>query len=163
MLTYYWKMIWRFLQNQRVYSLINIGGLAVGLASCIFIMIFIQDEFNYDRFHNKLDRVYQLVAERESGATSRVVATSSYPTSGALQTEFPAVEAATHIVISSVDVQSDADMFSGRMLVADSAFWKIFDFPLIESFGTEFPSGVNRVWLSEQTAQTYFGDQNPIG
>ncbi len=162
MFIYYLKMIWRFLQNQRTYSIINIGGLTIGIASCIFIMIFVQDEFQYDAFHDKLPQIYQLLAERESGATSRVVSTSSYPTAGALKEQFAAIEDVTHLLVSNVDVQKDRDTFSAQMLIADSSFWRIFDFPL-ENGSDDFPNGVNRVWLTAQNAKTYFGDLNPVG
>ena len=65
MIKNYLKITWRNLKKNKIYSFINIFGLAVGMACCIVIMLFVQDELSFDRFHENADRIYRLTVIRK--------------------------------------------------------------------------------------------------
>lgn len=92
MLNNYLKIAWRNLIRNKSYSLINTIGLSVGIASCLFIFLFIQDELNYDRYHEKSDRTYRAYIHTEMGEQSRDRLLGPAKLGPELANDFPEVE-----------------------------------------------------------------------
>src|SRR6478736_10094921 len=92
MLKNYFKVALRSLTKQKVYSFINILGLSVGLASCLLIVMFVADEFSYDKFHDKADRIYKIALERIYPNHSTYYAIIPHSYGDAIQRDFPEVE-----------------------------------------------------------------------
>src|ERR1041385_3744691 len=97
MLKNYFKIAWRNIARNRVYSIINIAGLAVGMACVIFIAFYVIDELNYDRFFKDADRIYQVNLDGNFG-TEEFITGNTPPTVGpALVATFPEIESSTRI------------------------------------------------------------------
>src|SRR5690606_2507605 len=97
MLKYYIKTSWRNLVRQRVFSTINILGLAIGLATCLLITVFVMNELSYDRFHEKADRIVRVVFKGTVRGGKLNEAHVMPPVAQVLKAEYPEVEDATRI------------------------------------------------------------------
>ena len=94
----YLLMALRNLRKQRGYALINVTGLAIGMACCILILSFILTELSFDRYHEKGDRIYRLIANLTLGNTPNMIATSNPMSSASMRYEFPEVQEVTCVL-----------------------------------------------------------------
>ncbi len=161
----------RNLRRQKLFTFINLLGLSVSIGSTLLIYLYVRQEFSYDNFHHGADRIYRvnqtfIWAEKDNhqfGSTGPGVAF-------ALKEELPEVEfiARLHsrgdlIVTSNQDPANVKSYVESRIVVADSNFFKMFNFPLLQGNPETALRGVQQVVLSESTARKYFGEENPIG
>jgi len=166
MLKNYIKIAIRNIVRQKAYSLINIVGLAVGMACCIIIMLWVSDELTYDRFHQNADRIYRVASEfpYEIHGKNKAPITMG-PMAQALLDEYPEVLAVARFidyneVLITMDEQSHLE---DNVYFADPEIFDIFTLPLVEGspqFALNDPSSVI---ISQRIAQKYFGKSNPIG
>ena len=150
--------------KQRIFSAINVLGLAVGIASCLLIYLYIRHEWSYDRFHANAPRLYRAYVTEdppERDAFSYVEA--PYPLAGALKESLPGVEETVRIHLRSVLVRRGNQTFSERCHLADPAFFRIFTFPLVRGSSNEVLRDSKSVVLSEKSALKLFGRDDPIG
>ena len=165
MLKNYLKTSWRNLKRDKSYSLINITGLAVGIAACMLITLYIVDELSHDRFHEKSGRIYRTYIDGQFGNnTFRTVLTPN-PLKEALLEEFSEVESATQFFHrDQVPVQYDNQQFiEDRVFYAGSDFFEVFTFPLIQGNPENLLSEPNQVVLTQSMARKYFGKQDAMG
>ncbi len=157
MLKNYFKVALRNILRQKAYSIINIAGLAIGMACCILIMLWVVDELSYDNYHARGDQIYQVVEE-----SSEV---TSPPFAGALKEELPEIINATRFRnIGERLVKYKTKSFSNnRLSLTDPSFLDIFSFPLIKGDPATALNGPRSILLTEESCKKYFGDQNPIG
>ena len=97
MLKNYLKLTWRNLVKQKLFSVINASGLVVGIACCLLIFLYVQDELSYDRYHENADRIFRIGAHAMVNNSEFHGATSCAPLSATLKKEFPEVEASTRL------------------------------------------------------------------
>ncbi|MBS1605133.1 MAG: ABC transporter permease, partial [Bacteroidetes bacterium] len=130
MFSNYWKLAFRHLARKKVFSFINIFGLATGLTSCILIGLYITDELSFDGTHQKADRIARITTERSSGSTLSIFATTGTKTGPQLKRIFPEVEDYTRTLIYSSKVSYGPSSFTEpRFLYADPSFFNVFTFP----------------------------------
>lgn len=165
----YLTIAWRNLVRNRVSSMINIGGLAIGLACVIFISLYIKDELSYDRFFNNADRIFR-VNTHELMANSEFTAGQTPPAVGpALVNNIPEIESYTRIykpgdqVIHFVRNGQKGSLTEKNLLSVDSNFLQVFSYPLLAGDRTSCLNGPNSVVLTERAAKKYFGNSTPIG
>src|SRR5262245_11407293 len=91
MIRNYLKISLRSLRKQKIYTLINIMGLSVGIASCLMILMFVRDEFSYDKFHTKADNIYKMVLERKYPNHATFYAVIPHSFGDVIPTDFPEV------------------------------------------------------------------------
>ena len=155
----------RNLTRNKTYSLINISGLAIGMACCLMIMLWVQNEFSYDRFHENADRIYRLCIDGQvSGRVVRAPISNS-PAGPAMVNDFPEVINAVRTDnFPTIPVKyQDKVFFEENAVFADNSIFDVFSFPLI-SIGEEAPlARPYTIVLTENTAKRYFGDENPLG
>ena len=165
MLKNYVKIALRNLQKYKTYAVINMAGLAVGLASCLLIVLYVQDELSYDRFHEKAERIYRIVEDQQLEDRVSHLATTYTPLAPALATEFPAVEAAVRLYPYPVLVRyGEAKKFQeDHFVLADSTVFDVFSFRLIRGEAHTALAEPFTVVLTASTARKYFGDADPIG
>src|SRR5687768_17634068 len=106
------KVAWRNLVKNRTYSIINITGLAVGLASFILIALYVVDELSYDRYHEKADRIYRVNSDIRFGGTDMRLAVTSDPMGPTLKKDYPQVEEFTRIYASSRSEEHTSELQS---------------------------------------------------
>jgi len=165
MIKNYFKIAWRNLWKNRVYSVINIVGLAVGMAACIVIMLFVLYERSFDNFHKK--NIYRLneVQKFEGMVSSQKVALSMFPMGPTLKNAFPEIKNFTRLW-GNEKYQitfNDKRMYLPKILFVDSTFLQIFDFKLLKGNRNTVLQNPNSALLTEATAEKLFGTENPIG
>jgi putative ABC transport system permease protein len=162
MLKNYIKIAFRNLFKYKGYSFINISGLAIGMACFILIVLYIQYELSYDRFHDNAGRIYKVVKRFSTGEQSMLMPAPFAP---ALGNEFPEIEAATRFdEESNYTVRiGDNTFIEDRLFFADNQIFDVFTLPFL--YGNPKTALVNphSVVIDEETAYKYFGTENPIG
>jgi putative ABC transport system permease protein len=169
MIINYIKIAWRNLIKQKLYSAINISGLAVGLAVCMMIMTYVAHEMSYDRFHKDAERIFQPSVALKMGATQINMQNFSYVTGPLIKQSQPKVEASmrtlpyfTQVVISQPG--SSTDKFVEKdLLFADDDFFNFFFFKLMSGVAGDVLKRPFTVVLSQDMAQKYFPGQDPVG
>ncbi len=154
----------RALKRQKGYVLINVGGLAIGIACSLIIGLFIYQKLSYDQYHEKKDRIHQLVLHGLIGTNEFKGSYTAPPIGPAMHREFPEVESFLRMnTFNQTVVKSEEKFFiENHFIESDSTF---FDFFSIEIVRGNMPTALNQPYtlvLSETTAQKIFGDENPI-
>lgn len=159
MLQNYFTTAWRNLARNRGLSAINILGLSVGLAAVMFILLFVQDEVSYDRFHERGDRVYRVVQNTVAPDGKEVVSgATGIPQGPAFAHELPDVAAFCRVQGYEMLVrQPDNDVFYQQVMYVDTSFFRLFSFGLLAGDPTTLLTDPGSVVVTEALAQRYFG------
>jgi putative ABC transport system permease protein len=157
----YVKIAFRNLIKHKQYSLINILGLAIGLACFVLIMLWVQDELSYDQFHKNADDIY-IVFRRDKGG---LVGVTTQPLGGALKTDLPEVVEATSIAILPISsyIRYDNNGFDESFALTDAQFFKIFSFDFKKGNPQSAFENPNSIILTEKMRKKYFGDKDALG
>ena len=162
----YLSVALRNLGRHPAYSLINIAGLAIGMATCILILLYIQDELSYDRYHPHADRVYRIVDDIESGG--QTVQTAGTPTGWgpALKRDFPEIELVVRLRGTEsawlVDL-GNTIYYERKVIWAGSDLFEMFSIPLAAGDQSVALAEPYSMVISEDLAFKYFGDEEAIG
>lgn len=165
MITNYLKIAWRnILKNKGIFS-INIAGLAIGIASCLIIMLFVVDELSYDRFNEKADEIARVVFRAEINGEEMKEAVVMAPVAAALKNEFPEVLDATRIrKIGTPKITAGNKSFrDSRFAYVDPNFFEIFTLPIVKGNSQDPLREPNSVVITETEARKLFGNLEPIG
>jgi putative ABC transport system permease protein len=169
MIINYIKIAWRNLTKQKLYSLINISGLAVGLAVCIMIMLYVAHETSYDRFHKNADRIFSPQAHVKTGGMVMNMAFMSYAAGPLIKQSQPTVEtymrtlAYFNPVVVDNPLTAETKFIEDKLLFADAGFFNFFSFKLLAGSAADVLKKPFSVVISRGMAKKYFGSQNPIG
>lgn len=167
MLKNYLLVALRNLWRQRGYTLINIFGLTIGLASTIFILLYVINELTYDRFHEKSDRIHRIWISGTMPATEMRHAVTSPPMAEALLNDYPEVEQAVRIRQAGGWMVRRGDRIfqetDDEFMFADSTFFDVFSFELLKGDPNTCLAEPRSIVLTEEYARKYFGDEDPIG
>jgi putative ABC transport system permease protein len=165
MIKNYLQVALRNLRNYKAYSLINIIGLAVGIACCIAIMLFVRDELSYDRFNEYAVQIYRPRLLGLINGHDLNSAMSSVAMGPAVYRDLPDVVAYTRLAKSGSTVvrYNDKTFIEDRFFGADSTVFDVFSFPFVAGNPKTALTQPNTVVITESIAHKYFGDQNPIG
>jgi putative ABC transport system permease protein len=171
MLRNYFKIAVRSLLKQRVYSIINITGLAVGVASCLMIALFVFDEFSYDKFHENGADIYKVTLERIYPNHSTNYAVIPHSFANVMKKDIPEVADAIRMGGPFNDVLVDYKNESGErkqfeedyLMAAESNFFDIFSIKLLKGNPKEALANTTDLVITEATAKKYFGAADPIG
>ncbi|WP_183559294.1 ABC transporter permease [Mucilaginibacter sp. SP1R1] len=168
MIKNYIRTAWRNLVNQKFYSAINIIGLTIGLAVGMLILLWVQDEFSFDRFNAKASQIYKVNASIGSGVSKQVWGNAPAPVATFALKEVPGVVNAVRVITNmdySVFAYKDKLLKEdyGKLSLIDNAFFKIFDYKLLKGDeNNPFPNDQS-VIITESTAKRYFGNADPMG
>jgi len=164
MIRNYIKSAWRNIVRDKTFSLINVFGLAIGLAVCLLIGLYINHQLSYDRFHQKADRIYRLYVHGKVGNDEFKGLRTSNLAKEALISEFSEVEHVTRFVnLTQLVEYGEKQMVEEAVMYADADFFKVFSFPMIRGDSSRVLSKPNQLVLTESAADKYFGDQDPMG
>lgn len=162
MIKNYLKIAFRNLFKRKVYTLINILGLATGMAVVLLIVLFIQSELSYDNFHKNADNIYRMVLERQYPGRSTSYSIIPQTIGEAVKKEFPEVLESTRIF----NFTGAGDFFAKvgdkvfqekHVLMVDSNFFRVFSADFIEGDPTTALEKPNTIVVNESTAKRYFG------
>jgi putative ABC transport system permease protein len=159
------KIALRIMKRYRGYAFINITGLAVGMACCILILLWIRNELSYDRFHEKGERIFKVTIEsHRSDGRIEPFSHTQFPLAPALKERYPDIENATRIFETKVLVRYGSKAFNeDRFFLTDPSFLEMFTFPLVSGNPETALSRADSIVITEDTAQKYFGNEDPIG
>lgn len=171
MLKNYIKVAIRSLLKQRTYSVINIAGLTVGIASCLIIVLFVVDEFSYDTFHEKADRLYKVGLERKYPNHVTFYANIPHSYADVMQQDFAEVEEVLHIggpfndvVVSHVNSKNENIQFEEDYIIAaDSNFFNLFSIKVIKGDPAKALVNPTDIVVTSASAKRYFGEEEPLG
>jgi len=166
MLKNYLRIAFRNQWRYKGYSTINIAGLAVGMAVCMMIFLWVQHELSFDRFHAKADRIYRVVENQEyEGGQIFPVAVTPAPLAPALVTEMPEVMNAAryHEGPRLLVRHGDNRFYEDRVSLADQSFLEMFTFPFAEGDSKTALSAPTSIVLTRSMARRYFGEADPVG
>ncbi|MBN2009408.1 ABC transporter permease [candidate division KSB1 bacterium] len=161
MFTNYLKTIIRNMMKYKSFSFINLAGLAIGLACIIFILLWVQDEISYDRFHSNADQLYRVAF------TYRPMSVGGYYQPGALsahlKSEYPEISHATFVQSFEQKLSYNHDGFFEKGMRVEPDFLSMFTFPLVEGDNTTVFQEPNSIVITQFVARKIFGNANPIG
>jgi putative ABC transport system permease protein len=157
------KLTFRNLRRNKITSFINITGLSVGMAGAILILLWVQHEVSYEKFHKNADSLYLVAWERL--ANNRHYESSPAPFADRLKQDFPEFENIARLSLRKQHVVKYRDkVFAEKQIaVADPSLFQMFTFPLLRGSVAKVLTEPNTVVLTETTAKKYFGDEDPLG
>lgn len=165
MLKSYFKIGFRSLVKDMRFSMINLVGLSLGLSIFLMIVLLVQHEMSFDKFHAKADRIYQVIQEYQNADGDDPEIFTSLKLSEALRNDLPIVENAVtiHGASSTWAEVEGKKFFEEDGIVAGSEFFEIFDFELEKGIAKEILRDKRSIVLSETLAHKFFGFSEPIG
>ena len=166
MIKNYLKIAWRNIRKNKTFSIINIAGLAIGLACFILIAMFVMDEISYDRYNEKVDRIYRVNSDIRFGGTELKLAVCSDPMGATLKKDYPQVEQFARIYASrgsKLIKKGDQYINEDRVAHADSTLFDVFTLPAITGDTKKALNEPNTVVISESAAKKYFGTTDAVG
>jgi len=167
MLRNYLKVALRTLRKQRGFTAINVFGLAVGLACCLLIALYVLDELSYDRFHANADRIYRVNSDIKFGGNDMRFAVSPDPVGPTLLKDYPQVENFVRLhhwgTFLVKRAGASTNLREENILFADSTLFEVFSFPLVSGQPKRALAEPNTVVISESAARRHFGTRNPVG
>ncbi len=156
----------RFFFKHKSYSLINIFGLAIGLATCILIFLFVQDELSYDNYHANASNIYRLEPHWVGEGDDSHWAASQGSIIPFITSNYPEVISGVkmHYRYGSTIFRFEEKVFSENGVIStDSSFFDIFSFKIINGSINGALTGAGKIILTETASKRYFGEDNPIG
>lgn len=159
MLKNYIKITWRNIRNHKIYSFINIMGLAVGMACCILILLWIQDELSFDKFHENYSDIYRTIPELQGTKYS------SNPLALAVvfKEQYPEVRQISRYCLRFWLLKHGDKIYEEKGALVDDDFLRMFTFPLVQGTPETVFASRDSIVLTERTAAKYFGTRDPIG
>lgn len=165
MLKNYIKIAWRNLIKNKAYSVINIGGLAIGMSCFLLIAMFIKNELSYDSYHEKEDRIYRVVHHSSPDSSEDRWIWGNAPVGPALKADFPeVVEKVQFSGRSDILLEyNDRSFQEGNCFYMDASAFEVFTWPLISGNPETALEAPYSIVLTESTAKKYFGNEDPMG
>lgn len=159
----YLIVAFRSILRNKGFTFINVFGLAVGMACCIILFLFVQYESSFDKFHDKADQIYRVISQNEDdGGVDRFVMTPA-PLAPALLQDFPEVQKAVRFSYGGLEVTHRGLRFYERAFFADSEVFDMFNFPLIKGDPQTALNDPYALLISERMADKYFPGEEPVG
>jgi putative ABC transport system permease protein len=163
MLKNYFKIAFRSLWKSKVNSVINIAGLGLGIAVCLLILLFLRDEWTFDTFHTKADRIYRVWGKEDYGADQKFFwTTTPFPMGPTLKENFKVIEAQVRLNPMSAQLKVGESIYTEPISVAGEDFFTVFDFKVIDGDLSSALHHQSDVVITRRAALKFFGDQSPI-
>ena len=162
----YFKTTLRNIQRNRVHSILNITGLAMGMACTIVILFWVRYELSFDRYHKNADYIYRVVTDIHYGSLKGKYAISNHPIGPTIQRDFPEVKKAVrfHQVWGRPIVQyGDKQAVQESMYYADNTVFDVFTLPLLRGNVDSALTSAYSIVITEEMAAKYFGNEDPLG
>jgi putative ABC transport system permease protein len=167
MIKNYLTIAWRNFRKQSFYSFINVAGLAVGIAACLVIVLFVIDELTYDSYHVRADRIYRINEEIKFGGNHIKLCVSGAPTANALQQDYPEIEATvrfrSHGSYLVKPANGTQNIKEQNVIWTDSTFFKIFSVNVLEGNPNTALKEPASVAISKSMAQKHFPGKSALG
>ena len=165
MLKNYFKIAWRNLTRNKIYSFINIAGLSIGLACAMLIVLYVKDEVSYDRFHKNVNNIYRITSQGidKNGVKGGKNSNTGYLQGPRFALNVPDIKYFVRVQSGSENIEMGTEIKDQDLLYVDSSFFDIFSFPLINGNRHTCLQDLSSVVLSEDEAKKQFGTTDAIG
>ena len=162
MIRNYFKVAIRNLFRDSFYSFINIFGLSIGITTCLLILLYVNDELSYDKFHKDHNRIYRVTTKAQLGEKEiAFIGVSSAPMADGLKNNIEEIESITRLLQLNRIIKYNENVFrEEEMLYADSTFFDVFDFEVMQGDAETMLRDPFSIVLTEETAIRYFGEQS---
>ena len=160
----YFKTAIRQIKRQKGYSFINISGLAIGMTCCVLILLWVQDELSYDKFHENADHIYRVIKIWRKGETAHY-ATTPAPLAQALKEDFPEINNSARFDPAGqmIVAYNKTTLYENNGAYADPSFFELFSFPFVKGDPKTALSNPSSIVITENMADKYFGIEDAIG
>ena len=160
----YLKTAFRGFLKHRGFTMINISGLAIGIACCLLIFVYVKDELTYDRYHEKADRLYRMTATINFGGNEMFIGSTAVITPKVFADEIPEIERFARFDQSSVIVEKGEDYIEeNRLVYTDPAVFEMFDFELVAGDLNTALNAPDKLVLTREMAEKYFDKLDVVG
>lgn len=166
MLINYIKTAFRNLRQNKMYSLLNIVGLAIGIACCLLIFAYVQDELSFDRFHTRADRIYRVCTIVDIKDRYMNFAATAHVQGPMFKDEYPEIEnfvRFNYYGSRRVVRYKDREFTEEKFIWTDNSIFEVFSFKLLQGNPKDALVKPNTVVITEAMAEKYFGKEDPIG
>jgi putative ABC transport system permease protein len=166
MIKNYFKIAFRNLSKNKFYSLINISGLSIGLAEGILILLWVQDELSFDRFHTRAKNIYRLENQVGTGSSIQIWSVTNAPIGTEAKSKLPQVKDMVRMsgnYFYTAYKYGDKLFSESNVFFTDPSLFTLFDFNLVKGNNSNPFAGDNSIVITETTAKRYFGDDDPLG
>lgn len=158
MLHNYLKIAFRNLWKNKLYTGLNVGGLAIGLAACLVIVLYVRHEFSYDTYHPEADRIARVTTDLQTPESPLAIASAPMLLAEELKRNYPEVETAVRFRITSAVVRTPAKLISEPdVYYADADVFSVFSFQFLSGNPATALTNPNSAVITERFANTYFG------
>ncbi|HMR91399.1 MAG TPA: ABC transporter permease [Chitinophagaceae bacterium] len=160
----YLKIALRNIRKNKLYSFVNIAGLAIGITGCLLIGLYVWNELSYDRFHKNADRIVRVTMEYQFSGTVSKTAVTGTKAGPQFKRSFPEVESYVRLYKYPMSLANGSRAFEEKNAVfADADFFKMFSFRLLRGEPSAVLSRPQTIVLTEKAAKRYFGEEDPVG
>jgi putative ABC transport system permease protein len=164
MIKNYFKIAWRTIEKNKLYSIINITGLSIGLAVCMLITLFVKDEFSFDKFQKHKNEIYRLVVNETSPNGEKFqFGTTGMVHGPVFQKQIPALQSMVRFEGGEVNIKYKNEVFVQNTSYADSNFFEMFSADFVEGNAHKALSEPYNIVISEDVARRFFGKQKAVG
>ena len=153
------------MMKDKFYTLINISGLTIGIAGCLFVVLYVWNELSYDKFHHDYENIYHVALTGKIGEQEINTSTSSPPVGPSMVENIPGIESTVRVNTNTGPVfyYEDKAFAEPEVAYVDSNFFEFFDFKLLNGEKNLVLAKPNSLVLTEKLAEKYFGNENPVG
>lgn len=159
----YLKIAIRNLRRNKIYSFINIAGLSMGLACAMLIILYVKDEVSFDKFHRNVDNIYRIASYSSFQGEEHKDGITGFLQGPRFTQNVPGIETFVRVQSGAQDIKTGTEIQSREMLYADSNFFQVFTFPLLEGNPKTCLKDPNSIVISEAEALKQFGTKDAIG
>ena len=161
----YFKTTWRNLVRNKIYSLINIAGLSIGLACAMLIILYVKDEVSYDRFHANAGNIYRIVTQglSKNGVKGRKDPNTGYLQGPRFSENIPDIKSFVRVQSNEKNIKTGTEVKNQELLFVDSFFFDMFSFPLISGNRHTCLKDPSSVVITEEAAKKQFGTSDALG
>jgi putative ABC transport system permease protein len=163
MFVYNFKLCLRNIKRHKIFTFINVSGLAVGLACCMLLLLWVQDELSYDRFHQQGKQIYRVIEKNTYKSGIAYSASTPAPVAPLITSQIPEVTDFARFWPETAIFTYGEKNFSLNCGVIDPSFLRIFSFPLAEGDRETGLANPNSILLTKESAEKIFGKENPLG
>ena len=164
MIKNYFKIALRNIKRYSTYSILNLSGLAIGMATAILILLWVQNEVSYDRFHKNADNLYRVLQNFYFGeGKAYPVAVTPAPLAPALKEEYPEIIRASRYQSYPMPLQKGDEYINEVFALVDKDFLEMFNIKFVHGDIQSALTGPHNIAITEEMADKYFADEDPIG
>ncbi|HXR84410.1 MAG TPA: ABC transporter permease [Hanamia sp.] len=159
----YFKTAFRNLARNKIYSVINIAGLSIGLACAMLIMLYVKDEVSFDRFHKDVNNIYRVVSKSNQQGQEKEMSSTGFIQGPRFTKNVPGIQSFVRVQNGAENIKKGTDVLSQSLLYVDSNFFSVFTFPLLSGNPETCLREPHSIVLTEDAAKKYLGTTDAVG